>query len=303
MSKSKESRDAQQVAEQAEWKPHPACNLIPRMTEAEFEELKASIAKHGQQEWVTIDDTVDGVYIIDGYHRWRACQELGISCNAMNFESVSSDSIIEFVLLMNRHRRHLSQGQLAILAVQAEDFTKNNYVQDPKGSKVATLPAPPPPPKTRDQLAESVGVSSRLIGDAKKVAHEAPELAEEVKAGKITVNEAKRQMKATPPTKGGGPPPLVKPGVDAIAKAPHFTELANKIHAIKREVLLLADEPVGRELRGQQVEAWFQNIATALNHSKPHALCTCDGKPNCKVCKGMGWVTKEQSERQKETTR
>ncbi len=48
--------------------------------------------------------------------------------------------------------------------------------------------------KARNEAAKSVGVNDRYVSDAKKVKQEAPEVFEKLKAGKITMQDAKREV-------------------------------------------------------------------------------------------------------------
>jgi ParB-like chromosome segregation protein Spo0J len=50
-------------------------NLVPPLSAEEYESLKQSIKQNGL--WVPIVVNSQGV-ILDGHHRFKACQELGI---------------------------------------------------------------------------------------------------------------------------------------------------------------------------------------------------------------------------------
>ena len=50
----------------------------------------------------------------------------------------------------------------------------------------------------REEAAKSVGVNDRYVQDAKKVKAEAPEVFERLKAGKITLQDAKREVSKKP---------------------------------------------------------------------------------------------------------
>ena len=53
---------------------HPAAELFPVMDEVAFAALVADIATHGQREPILIHND----QVIDGRHRLRACEQLGI---------------------------------------------------------------------------------------------------------------------------------------------------------------------------------------------------------------------------------
>ncbi len=50
-------------------------DLLPPLTPEEYEWLKASIADHGVEKPVVVDQNEN---IVDGYERQKACDELGI---------------------------------------------------------------------------------------------------------------------------------------------------------------------------------------------------------------------------------
>ena len=51
--------------------------LVPEIPAQEFEAFKSDIKERGQLVPITVNN--QGI-ILDGHHRFRACQELGIEC-------------------------------------------------------------------------------------------------------------------------------------------------------------------------------------------------------------------------------
>ena len=49
--------------------------LLPKMSDEEFSELKASIQSEGQHYSIIVNEDLE---VLDGHHRYRACMELGI---------------------------------------------------------------------------------------------------------------------------------------------------------------------------------------------------------------------------------
>lgn len=82
--------------------------FLPDLTPEEFESLKASIADRGVDVAIIVDQ--DG-NIIDGFHRQRACDELGIYCprEVRHFETEAEK--FEVVLRLNCRRRQLTRQQ------------------------------------------------------------------------------------------------------------------------------------------------------------------------------------------------
>jgi len=82
----------------------------------EYEALKADIAQRGVQVPVEYDE--DG-NILDGYHRVRACQELGITdWPKVVRRGLTEEQKIEHALALNLHRRHLTREQRRELVVR-----------------------------------------------------------------------------------------------------------------------------------------------------------------------------------------
>lgn len=82
--------------------------ILPPLQPNEFEALKASIAERGVNVPIIVDQEGN---VIDGYHRQRACDELGIFCprEVRHFESETDK--LELVLRINCGRRQLNRQQ------------------------------------------------------------------------------------------------------------------------------------------------------------------------------------------------
>ena len=89
--------------------------LVPEMPAPEFAAFKANIKERGQQYPITVNS--QGV-ILDGHHRYRACQALGIKCEFVekNFHNELLEKL--FVIDANLKRRHLNSFQRAQLALK-----------------------------------------------------------------------------------------------------------------------------------------------------------------------------------------
>jgi 16S rRNA G966 N2-methylase RsmD len=186
----------------------PVCDVFPAMGGKDFDDLKADIAANGLREAIW---THEGK-VIDGRNRLRACTETGVE---PRFREWPGDgSLVAFVVAMNLNRRHLTPSQRAAIGAEIlplfEAEAKERQRQNARAtavakktvvavSNVAKLPTskvdrPEPQPRARDQAATAAKVSGKAVQTAKKVREKAPELHEQVKAGKITVNQAARQV-------------------------------------------------------------------------------------------------------------
>jgi predicted oxidoreductase (fatty acid repression mutant protein) len=85
---------------------HPLSAAFPDLNDEEFQALKESIKNNGQREKIV---TFEGK-ILDGWHRHKACIELGIDPKF----GVFTGNVIDFVLDKNLLRRHLTPSQRAM---------------------------------------------------------------------------------------------------------------------------------------------------------------------------------------------
>jgi hypothetical protein len=171
------------------------------MDEDKLRELADDICKNGQLVPVWLYEGK----ILDGRNRWAACKIAGIEPKTKEY---TGDKPTAFAVAMNDRRRHMNKGALAAVAAELEPFfasdAKKRQAEQAKRNqpqaapqKVATLP-PIEKSKSRQEAAKSVGVGERYVQDAKKVKQEAPEVFERLKAGKITLQDAKREVAKKP---------------------------------------------------------------------------------------------------------
>jgi hypothetical protein len=106
------------------------------------------------------------------------------------------------VVAWNLHRRQLTISQRAEVARMLKPMYEEQARErmaaggGDRKSGVANLPDPiPDQARARDQAAAAVGVSGRTVQDAEYVHTHAPELSEEIKAGRMTVNAATKEVK------------------------------------------------------------------------------------------------------------
>jgi site-specific DNA-methyltransferase (adenine-specific) len=181
---------------------HPIAGLIPDMAADQYAELLESIRKSGQREPAVIHEGK----IIDGRNRQRACRELGIELTMRPWDGVGS--LTQFVLDVNLSRRHLTADQRTAIAAEAKPwFAKEAKARQQTGKSAdgkaggrgkKTLP-PIGSKVSRNgrtasaNAAKSDGTSGRQVDRADRVKREAPDLFEEVKAGKLKLSQAEKQ--------------------------------------------------------------------------------------------------------------
>jgi cell pole-organizing protein PopZ len=186
-------------------KNHPIADVWPMMDEAKLAELADDISKNGQLVPVWLYDGK----ILDGRNRWAACKIAGVEPKTQEY---TGDEPTAFAVSLNDRRRHMNKGALAAVAAELEPFfaadakrrqreAGGDKKSESAKSVVAKLPEPidkKPASPARKEAAKSVGVGERYVQDAKKVRKEAPEVFERLKAGKITLQDAKREVAKKP---------------------------------------------------------------------------------------------------------
>jgi len=195
-------------------KLHPLTRMFPPMEGKPFDDLVASINEHGQLEPITLHDGV----ILDGRNRERACNVLRIAVSAIEFDILKRDHWIpasvtpeEFIWQKNYERRHLTEDQRAMIAMQwleretAAAAERQKASQAKPGQQVGKVRANSPAPMadaeidrhpTRRKLAEMAHSSEHKIRQAGQVTAAAPELVKEVTTGKLSLKKAVKKAKS-----------------------------------------------------------------------------------------------------------
>ena len=192
---------------------HPLCTYFPRMSDAEFISLKASIQDIGQTHPIY---TLDGM-ILDGGNRYRALCELGIKPVMIEY---TGSNPTQFILSSNLHRRHLTQGQAAAIVSASQSWVKAQVADHEKLANSAPL-------NTAESRAKQSGVGQRTQQMADKLVKEAPaELVKEVIDGKKSLTKA---IKEISPPKPVTPKPEPVPVVGQQLEEDHKEQLSSII--------------------------------------------------------------------------
>jgi len=208
-----------------------AFNIFPEASEEDFNRLLEDIRNNGfdQSQPVTVYEGA----ILDGWNRHRACQVLGINPAIKNFDGDQA-AAMRLVMRTNK-RRNLNKGQWATIAIEAEELIarfreecrasqgkRNDLIQDVadavRDGKVRPLVAGavieefdretlgknlpkvcnPDDNKTATKAAELFNTNRTYINQAAKVKAAAPEAFEKVKAGKMTLQDAVKEVARKP---------------------------------------------------------------------------------------------------------
>ena len=102
--------------------------VMPPLTADDFDALRADIAARGVMVPVEYDDAGN---VLDGHHRIRACQELGITdWPRMIRQGLTEPQKRAHARALNLARRHLTQEQRRDLADARADTIRLDWLED-----------------------------------------------------------------------------------------------------------------------------------------------------------------------------
>jgi ParB-like chromosome segregation protein Spo0J len=184
---------------------HLAAKLFPLMKEADLGLLVDDIVEHGLREPILVYQGL----ILDGRNRLRACELAGVEPRFVEWDGVGSPLAI--VLSRNLHRRHLNEGQRAIIAARAKGMFEDEAAErkraaqfghdsqspaadggdrekSPENAVAANLQQPG---RATAKAAELLNVSERSVFTASRVLKSADEqVIAAVESGDIAVSDA-----------------------------------------------------------------------------------------------------------------
>ena len=178
---------------------HPAANLFPMMSDEDIDALARSIREQGLRQPIIL--TEDG-QLLDGRNRVAACSRAGVP---PRHEVYRGDDPVAYVMALNMDRRHLNEGQKAMLARKIQPMYEAEGLARMAAAGRSAAPGKPKKGcadrhnlsqgrvvRAADKAAAAVGTSGRSVARAKRVEQSAPELAEQVLAGTLALDRAER---------------------------------------------------------------------------------------------------------------
>jgi ParB-like chromosome segregation protein Spo0J len=160
--------------------------LLPPLSDEEFAALKADIDQNGMHVPISIDEEY---VIVDGHHRWRACQELRIEqVPTRTHSQLDPAEKRDLALALNLNRRNLSQKQKreVIAALVRQD-----------------------PERTDRRIAESAGVDNKTVARVRaklEAGEEIPHVTQRQDS------RGRKQPASKPSSKGNGAQPRRRRG-------------------------------------------------------------------------------------------
>jgi len=193
-------------------------NIFPEAKPDDYARLIDDIRQNGFDTKQPV--TIYQGEVLDGWNRQRACDELGINPSYTTFSGTDTDAIA-FVMRTNK-RRNLNSGQWACIAAEADDLLAviREKVEEERRRKIAEAmenntnrTAQSVPDRTAQKIAPSetkteketatkaaelFNTNRTYVNQAVKMKTAAPEVFEKVKAGKMTMQDATKAVRAIP---------------------------------------------------------------------------------------------------------
>ena len=179
--------------------------LLPKMSDEEFAELKASIRTEGQHYPIVANENLE---VLDGHHRYKACVELDIEPDfeVRKFEDKLHEQ--KFVIEANLRRRHLNNFQLVelgvpLLEIEKELAKKRQAIGGKKGRNLQLGLAPDDAKpmfksKATAAVAKKAGISTRTFERGKKILEKASEEEKQkLREGKTSISKVYREIAAS----------------------------------------------------------------------------------------------------------
>ena len=205
---------------------HPLSAAFPDLSDEEFKSLKDSIERNGQRDKILLFED----QILDGWHRYQACLQLG---KAPVFGVFTGDAV-ECVIDKNIHRRQLTASQRAMALATCNAWRgigSNQHAPLPPQGDNSTVGM------SIRKMAAAAKVNPKTIEKAKLVSLRAtPELREQVITGATTLAEAVRALDSE-----GAKTTKPRPAVKASVSAKVHQELLDRYSKLHEEYLELGN--------------------------------------------------------------
>lgn len=183
---------------------HAAAEIFPLMDDRALRNLAADIEEHGLKEPIVLHP--DGS-ILDGRNRYLACQRADVTPRFRTWDGIGS--ALDYVISLNLQRRHLTPGQLGLLALKVKPLLEAEARERQlsglrKGSKSplptsvgnggksrATTVARASAGEANELAGATVGVSGKAVERAARVVRDGvPALVDAVQSGDLSLNAA-----------------------------------------------------------------------------------------------------------------
>jgi ParB-like chromosome segregation protein Spo0J len=176
---------------------HPVAALFPELDGEALAELAADIKANGLIHAILVDEHD---VLLDGRNRLKACKLAGVE---PRFTVWRGGSIVARVISENLKRRHLTKTQQAALAVELKPLLAAEAAQRMRAGKASDPTPKVEEGRKRAALANEAaaqagklagGVGRTYVLQAEKVRAASPATFERLKAGSLTLADARKEV-------------------------------------------------------------------------------------------------------------
>ena len=256
------------------------CNLLPPLTEGQYNLLEQNIIKQGGARDPIIVWEEEGV-IVDGHNRHEICERLGLSYTHKEISFANEEEVMQWMLDNQEGKRNLSHDAMRYMRGKVAE----RICSEPHGTVKTKL----------KEYADKEEISIRTVYNNKDYAQQVdsltPEDKEQVLLGKKKIKEVIQQ------------PKTLEDLTVAVAGRPYRIAI-NDLNRIKSEFKILSDsKETGGYIASKftRIERNIEEIKDALHQCEPVKECdTCQGNSplECSHCFGTGYLSRAAKESQ-----
>ena len=146
-------------------------DLIPQLTEKEFNQLRENIERDGCRDPITAwRHNGSGAVILDGHNRFEICQEIGSAFRVNYMEFAERDQAVLWMINNQLGRRNLTREDFNMLVGRKYNATKKAANDGGAGTQKATVGQNEPRSRTSEAIAKEHGISEATVRRAATVA-------------------------------------------------------------------------------------------------------------------------------------
>jgi hypothetical protein len=158
---------------------HEYSNIFPLLHRDDIKKLSLDIKNNGLKHPITLFQGK----ILDGRNRYLACKKANIK---PEFIEYTGKNPIDHVISLNLFRRHLNESQRALVAETIATARHGGNRKDQNANlRLVTI----------NKASQLLNVSPRSVNDARFIRRNVPNLLDDIKTGKKTIHEVKKEFK------------------------------------------------------------------------------------------------------------
>lgn len=300
--------------------PHKFAMIFPEMDAPTFNSLTENMNTNGWDARHPI--VLHKGLILDGRNRLRAAMQVKADPTFSEFIG-TDEQALSFVITENLHRRHLTPSERAVIATELLELeTVSDFRQKTENANGTITVSAEDKERKKGTLAVNLGISRKTIDRAIELKRLDRPAFDAIKNARLTMQRPGKEKSEKAPRNVSGalkkakeaqaqklppPPPVAKRddaghaiharAVNALGPArDYFSKIVRTIQALKRDVLALAKDTMGRAMDGRSVETDFDNLIRQIKDGTPYSSCPLNDPcgEGCKLCRGTQWITEQQ---------